>query len=550
MKYLKKKFFAISLCILSFTQVEAQTFQHYQTTVNGITYQVDPRIELLNTVAMLFGHNGMTLSNIPYKQQTLNRFSSFRSHPVVDSLLASYRLGWGVDDPVFFMLGLDEHFKIRDGLDSGLVKRGGGQARLQKLAALFADFCKQADFYHYFNNEQSEFYKQVITGTGYHFRDFRAVPLLESYFGQKQHAYMVDLNLLGGYGNFGKAYPLPGGGADLYAVIATGSSAGELPVYAPTIDLFTLLIHEFSHGFVNPAVDPYGAKVDQSAALYEPIKTAMQASGYYSWRSTVNETIVPAVVIRIAQQYYGQAFAEKNFYKYSMGKRFIYLDTLLNRLAWYEQHRAAYPNFKSFVRELLTVFDHISAAYIANLQQKVEAIRKPDVPQIPKPSQFAHDSTTYFIVSSHEADQQAASGMLQWVMQYRDMVSKSSPVITDQEATKIDLKDHDLVLFGTPEGNTLISKYLPALPVTIRKDSILTNKIIKGGHLQLVTAWPSPYNNKKTMVIYTAQQTQDIKNFNYSPVKDQYSYWVAQNTITLDKGDYVNFWQVWLCDPR
>ncbi|MHB8208608.1 DUF4932 domain-containing protein [Mucilaginibacter sp.] len=551
MKYFTKAFNAMALlCLIFSNRLQAQNFQSYRVNVNGIIYQIDPRIELLNTVAILFGHNGMTLSNIPYKQETLQRFSAYRGHPVVDSLLASYRFGWGVDDPVFFMLGLDEHFHIRNGLDTGLIRRGGGRIRLEKLAALFGDFCRKTNFYAYFNNEQATFYNQVITETKYNFRNFQAVPLLEHYFGEKQHAYIVDLNLMGGYGNFGKAYPLLGGRSDLYAVVATSTAAGDVPVFSPTIELFTLIIHEFSHGFVNPAIDPYAASLDRSAALYQPIKVAMQASGYYSWRSTVYETIVPAIVIRMAEQYYGQPFAEKNFYRLEMGKRFIYLDTVLTRLNWYEKHRAKYSDFKNFVPDLLTVFDHITPEYISSRQQKVADLRKPDIRQIPKPYEFGHDSTTYFIVSSHEANKQIQANMLKWVKQYHDMISPNSPIITDEKALRMDLANNDIVLFGTPDGNSFLKKYINKLPVTILKDSVLTDKVIKGAHLQMVTSWVNPFNIHKSMVIYTAQKAEDIINFNYSPVKDQYGYWIAQNTITIDKGDYVNFWEVWICDPR
>ncbi|PAW94689.1 hypothetical protein CKK33_14775 [Mucilaginibacter sp. MD40] len=550
MKFFAKTLSAMALlCLVFSNQVQAQKFKSYQIKVNGIEYQIDPRIELLNAVAMLFGHNGMTPSNIPYKQQTLEYFRAYRQHPVVDSLLASYRYGWGVDDPIFFMLALDEHFHIRSGLDAGIVSRGGGRYRLEKLAKLFADFCIKANFYAYFNTKQAAFYNQVITQTAYNFRDFKVVPLMENYFGE-QHSYVVDLNLMGGYGNFGKAYPLPNGHSKLYAVVATSTSSAEVPVFSPTIELFTLIIHEFSHGFINPSIDPYASRLDKNVSLYEPIKTAMQASGYYSWRSTVYETIVPAVVIRMAEQYYGKAFTEKNFYKFEMGKRFIYLDTLLARLEWYESHRRQYPHFKTFVPDLLTVFDHITPSYILSLQQKVANIRKPDILKIPKPYEFAHDSTTYFIVSTHEPDKQIQAKMLDWVKQYRDMISRESPIITDEDALKMDLTNSDIVLFGTRSGNSMIGRYLNKLPITILKDSVLTNKIIKGGHLQVVTSWVSPFNAHKAMVIYTGQRAEDIKNFNYSALKDQFGYWIAENTITLYKGDYVNFSQVWICDPR
>lgn len=390
--------------------------------------------------------------------------------------------------------------------------------------------------------------QEEIRQTSYNLRDFHAVDLLEKYYGEKKNSYVMVLNLMGGYGNFGRAFT-HNGKTDLYAVVESSANAANMPVFAPSIALFTLVIHEFSHGFVNPAIDPYIATVEKDTALYEPVKSAMQAAGYYSWQATVYETVVPAAVVRMAALQYGEAFADKNFYRQLIGRRFIYADSLLKRLAWYETHRDQYTAFKSFVPELLSVFDHIGPKAIDSLQKKVEEYRKPDIPQLPKPYQFAKDSTTYFIVSTHEHDQQAQAGMVAWVKSYRGMICPNCLLITDDAALNMNLSRHDLVVFGTPEGNSFLSIYAGQLPIHISRGQVLTNKVIKGEHLQVVSAWTNPFDDRRAMVIYTAQQTADINNYNYSPYKDQTGYWIGENTITLDKGDYVNYWKVWECDP-
>jgi hypothetical protein len=67
-----------------------------------------------------------------------------------------------------------------------------------------------------------------------------------------------------------------------------------------------------------------------------------------------------------------------------------------------------------------------------------------------------------------------------------------------------------------------------------------------GDDYQVVTSWVSPFNAKKAMVVYTAQKAENIRNYDFSPVKDQYHYWVAKNTITIDKGDYGKYFQMWM----
>lgn len=529
-------------------QIQANSFRKYEATVNGITFKVDPRIELFNTVAMLFGHNGMTLSNISYKQETLTYFTLYKKHPVVDSLLNSFKHGWYVDDPIFFMLCLDEQFNLREGLFPDQIKRGGGIERLKKLAFLFRDFAEKSGFYNYFNQIEQPFYEHVIANTQYNFKNFKAINLLENYYGQKQDAYVMVLDLLGGYGNFGR--PINRNGKTiLYAVVETNSSAGNVPIFEPSIATFNLIIHEFSHSFVNPQVDRFSEKLKQVDSLYLPIQESMESQGYWQWGVTVNEHVVRAAVTRIAAQYYGIAFAYANFYKPEFGKRFIYLNALREKLSFYEKHRDQYPTFKSFVPVLLTAFDGISKDSIQRLQDEVEQFRKPDIAKIPKPYDFAHDSTTYFIIGTHESNKVAQASMEAFVKKYHDMISKSSLIVTDDEALKMQLNSNDLIVFGTPEGNSFLSKYIHQIPITILKDSVLTNKVLTGNHYQVVTSWVSPFNTTKSMVIYTAQKTEDIHNYDYSTVKDQYNYWVAENTITIDKGDYGNYWKIWMVTP-
>lgn len=546
MKNIFKALFAYGILMLfNVDKSNAKTFWKYEASVNGITYSVDPRIELFNTVAMLFGHNGMTLSNIPYKQETLDYFANYKTHPVVDSLLNSYKKGWGVDDPIFFMLSLDNKFNLKGNLSSGLIERGGGIDRLKQLAFLFKDFANKSRFYTYFNNLQKPFYEQVVENTKYNFRDFKAVLLLENYYGEKANDYHVILNLLSGYGNFGRPV-IKNGKNSLYAVIESNNAIGDIPVFQPTITTFNLIIHEFSHSFVNPQIDRFSDKLNQVDSLYLPIEQSMKSQGYWQWGSTVNEHVVRAAVSRIASQFYGDVFGFTNFYKREFGKRFIYIDAIIDKLAYYEKHRKQYPTFKSYVPVLLTAFEGISKDSIYRLQEKVEEFRKPDVSKIPKPYDFSHDSTTYFILGTHEANKDAQKSLKAFVIKYHNMISTASIIITDDEALKMPLNNNDLVIFGTPEGNTFLKKYIDRLPVKILKDRVLTDKVLIGFDYQVVTSWVSPFNSKKAMVIYTAQKTENIINYDYSPVKDQYHYWVAKNTITIDKGDYGKYFQMWM----
>ena len=524
-----------------------EKFHKYEAKVNGISFIIDHRIELFNTVAMLFGHNGMTLSNISYKQETLKYFEPFKNHPVVDSLINSYKLGWGVDDPIFFMLSLDQNLDFNGNLSEDQIKRGGGYERLKLLSGLFKDFCIKSNFYDYFNKVQNTFYNQIIYNTEYNFRSFNVISLLENYYGEKASRYNVVLNLMGGYGNFGKSI-IENGEKSIYAVLETPNSISNLPVFEPTIGTFNLIVHEFNHGFVNPITDSNVEKINSYTSLYSPIGDSMKSQGYWQWKVALNEHIVRAIVVRIASKYYGDEFAFKNFYRPEFGKRYIYLDLIIAKLQYYESNRNRYPSFKSFANELLDGWDSIDEDEIVRLQKKVDDIRFPRISSIPKPYNFSNDSTTYFIVGTQESDKVAQESMHKFVREYKDRISTKSKIITDVEALEMDLSKNDVFVFGTPEGNVFLKKYIKNIPIIISKNEVITNKVLLGDNFQIVTSWVNPFNSKKAMIIYTAQKTENIHSYHFSPVKDKYHYWIANNTITIDKGDYVDFWNVWTCD--
>lgn len=528
------------------TAAEA-VFNTYAVDIHGINVSIDPRIELFNIIAMQFGHSGMTLSNIPYKKESLEYFADFATHHAPKILLETWQKGWHVDDPIFFLLYLDKDFTIRKGLPEGIIERGGGLEHLQKLADAFKDYARESGFHIYFNTVQKPFYEQVLSQTAYNFRDFDAVDMLEKYYGKKAGSYNLILNIMSGYGNFGKSVQQDKN-FDLYAIVETNEASGALPVYIPSVATVNLILHEFSHGFVNPEVDKFASEMAEFEHLYKPIEMSMKSQAYHYWHTVVNEHIVRANVIRMAKQAWGESLSKTMYYRSEMGKRYIYLDAINAKLEIYERNREKYPSFADFVPELVTVFKDITEDYISDKQKKVEEIRKSEIASIPKPYAFAKDSTTVFVVGTEEPDKDAEKAMHAWVEEYRNMFSADIRIITDKQALNMDLSANDIVVFGTPAGNTFLKKHIGTIPVTINDRQIVTNKVITGENLQLVTSWVNPLNPEKCFVIYTAQKTKDIRRFNFSPVKDHYHYWIAENLITLEKGDYKNYYQIWMPD--
>lgn len=543
-----KILFKITILFLLYSYsflVNATELKSYQEKVNGITFKIDPRIELYNIIAMQAGHPGMTASNIKYKQDCLEYFSKYKNLEAPNLLYETVQKGWSLDDPMSFLLYLDNNFNLKKGLNSETIKRGGGIEQITKLAKSFKEFAEKSEFTTFFNEIQKDSYSQILNNVKYNFKDFLGLEYLENYYGEKINSYNLILNINGGYGNFGINVSTKEG-ADLYAIVETNTHSGNLPTYYPTISVIDLLLHEFSHGFVNPKIDKYEKDLSKSENLLAPIAESMQQQAYWHWQVTVKEHIVRAIVTRISEQIYGKHLMENTYYKLMIAQRFIYADAIIERLKFYENNRDIYENFNEFAPELIKVFDTISEDYITEKQNKVESIRNTNIEKIPKPYEFAKDSTTYFIVSTHENNKEQEKQMQDFVSKYRDMFSKEIKIITDNEALKMDLSNSDIVIFGTINGNLFLKKHINIIPVKITDRYIISNKTVNGTDLQLVTSWVNPYNNKKAMVIYTAQKIESIKNFYFSSNKDQYHYWIAENLIPIDTGNYEKYSKVWM----
>ena len=74
----------------------------------------------------------------------------------------------------------------------------------------------------------------------------------------------------------------------------------------------------------------------------------------------------------------------------------------------------------------------------------------------------------------------------------------------DKDVTDKDIRDHHLVLFGTPETNSLVRRIADKLPITIGdRKYIIGGKTFEGKDLGLAMIYPNPLNPAKYVVVYT-----------------------------------------------
>jgi len=302
-----------------------------------------------------------------------------------------------------------------------------------------------------------------------------------------------------------------------------------LPHFGTVEGFRHLAWHEFSHSFVNPTTDKFREQVAQYESLYEPISAKMKRQAYGNWVICVNEHIVRAVTTRLAYREIGKE-AGKEALRNEKRKSFVYVEALCKRLEQYENQREKYPTFVDFYPELINVFKEFS-----------ETEPSDDFYSIPFTGTInavsADKKSVILIIPTHESDKAVQDKIHDYVKSIHDKFFKDSPILTDEESLKRDLSTNALIVYGTTTGNLWLAQHIAELPVRVESDKIVADTVYSGTQLRFISAWPNPQNPQKGVVIYTAQQAEDVVGIN-SVFHGPMDYVIAKGTEVLKAADY------------
>lgn len=319
-----------------------------------------------------------------------------------------------------------------------------------------------------------------------------------------KHTYNIILAPLfrGGYG---PCIQRPDGTLEIYSIIGTIRMEDNIPTFGTADKLKYLVLHEFSHSFVNPLTSKFKTQINKYESLYNPIAERMKKQAYGLWEACVNEHIIRAVTTRIAYSE-GEEKGEQELQSHKE-RGFVYIDALCDKLEEYEQKRDEYPTFADFYPELIKVFDELSQKdlgrdfYSSPFTGTINAVRW-------------NAEEVVLIVPTNEKDKSIQKEIHTYVKKIQASFYKDSPILLDKEALKADLSGYAIVVYGTPKGNLWLSKYMDKFPFQIKSDRIIADTVYFGTGLRFITAWPNPYNPNEGLLIYTAQQAKDIVEIN------------------------------------
>lgn len=317
---------------------------------------VDSRIELMTVVQLLGGYQPLTKIDSAYRRDATNRFERFKTHRAVRLFSEMSQSHFAYDAVPRALLCYSAPPELRPvaPVDKKVLRRAGGQAKLNAFIIALRDFARASDFDGFVKSHAND-YAQVEAALRPDVE--AAVQALRSYTGLPLRNCELVAGMLihnGGFQATVQTEPTP----TTYAIIGAFGVAQGLPVFTANGSVSYVAQHEFSHSFVNPFVEKNVAAVNRYDGLFKAIKPQMAKLAYADWETVVHEHIVRAIVIRLA--HLRAAPAGDRILANEEKQGFRYVRALAERLKDYEAARDKYPTINVFLPELLQAFDAAS----------------------------------------------------------------------------------------------------------------------------------------------------------------------------------------------
>jgi hypothetical protein len=468
------------------------------------TIAADPRMELLAVVQHFtsWAPGGHIKSQTTYKEDIDDYFEGFQNHPAMAQVEGLVQIGFTHDAPVAFMLhhGPPPELEQKYPYSDYLITRAEGEENLTAFADVLRDFARQTDFMRFYRAHQALYDTQASEVISL-LQEKDYVQGLEDFYGDSRASYGVILPPLfaGGYGITVKTPE----GYDIYGVIGPCSLKDNRVTFACLDYLESIILHEWSHSFVNPLVDRNLDHFKQSSHLFDPIEGMMRKQAYPNWRICLYEHIVRACEIHLRDNLYEDFHTEK-FLSYQEGKGFWYITHIDSLLNVYEIRREEYPSFSQFVPMIATGLSQIS---VENLPRRITSFHGPLDAIFPR-------ADSIYIVYPTALDHPSVELVRKDLYGFANFLSSAQIepiVVSDTEALKIDWSDKIAFLYASPGGNVFFHRLSIGIPLRFSNDVIeFGEKRYEGDGVLFISCVPNPFNERLPFALVAANRPQDL----------------------------------------
>ncbi|MCK5372415.1 MAG: DUF4932 domain-containing protein [Cyclobacteriaceae bacterium] len=329
---------------------------------NQITVGVFPQVELISIVQTISKYPTalgflMAQDSSKYKTDVINHFQPYKDHPVVlmfDRLsLQPGMLNFSA--PSNIMLYTDESLKLRKDieLDDFVISRAGGIDSLKIFLNLLGDYAIQSSFHEFFQEHQ-DFYLNIVENTISNLGSTNYISEVETFYGKKQKSYNIILVSLYGGNGFGNSLLCSNDQRELYNTMGPVTVKNNVPFFGDENYFKYMIRHEFSHPFINPLTEKNWDYIKDYSSKYDSIPDVARKKVCGDWQECINEFIIRAITTQIALNEAEESGLQA--YEKEKSKGVSYLDSLLNKIRYYQSNRETYSTLESYYLHLLDVF--------------------------------------------------------------------------------------------------------------------------------------------------------------------------------------------------
>ena len=353
-------FFAISFGARS--QFQYKVPDPVKIRKNQIDVIVCPKVELMSIVQMISEYPKvmgflMLKDSCKYKDEVIEHFSPFKSHPVVElfNSLSLRPAMLNFSAPSNVMLITDNNLKPRKDIrqDDFVIKRIGGQDTLEMFLKLMTDFAVKSDFNRFFSEHQ-DFYKTIVQNAVNNLGNSNYIAELENFYGKKQKSYNIILVSLYSSCGYGNSLLCKGDKREIYNTMGTRKIINQIPDFGDNDYLKFMIRHEFSHPFINPLTEKYWDYIKEYSSNYDSIPEVARKNVCGDWQECINEFTIRAIGTFLAENESKEL--GKKIYDREKSRGVNNIDALVAKIQNFSANRKSYPDLESYYKNLLDVF--------------------------------------------------------------------------------------------------------------------------------------------------------------------------------------------------
>jgi hypothetical protein len=351
-----------------------------------IFVEVNPTVELINIVFSFtnkseieekFGISPIKL-NSKYAEDINEWFSPYKNHKAIKLAQKLVEHLFVCDAPVSFAIYFSDPPDLKKKCKYSkefLESRGVEKATLDEFADILRDFSRETNFIEFYDSHK-EFYEEIIQEAEKRIELEDIVKTVEDFFGKERkeyHLVLMPSSLFGG--GFGPHLPT----GEIYCLISPFPPTGQEPQmisYLTNKMAYYLVLHEFSHPFINPVVEKYASEFEKYSYLIDPYlkrfgqiivdNESIPAAPYQSW-GFFSELLDRASNAYIAKQKGDWIFARGILGVGAEAQGFYFIKDAYKLYGVYEANRDKYPNFESFLPIILEELDKIEQSKEINM---------------------------------------------------------------------------------------------------------------------------------------------------------------------------------------